>query len=109
DVIVSAFGSAGQRCSALRILYLPEDSADELIEGLIGALATQRVGDPADPATDIGPVIDADSRKVLEDHVRRLEKEAKVLARAILADSANAGAGSGDYFAPTIAEIPTPD
>src|SRR5690606_3958115 len=62
DVILSAFGSSGQRCSALRLLYVPHDGADALIEGLKGALAAQVVGDPADPATDIGPVIDADAR-----------------------------------------------
>ncbi|WP_417232325.1 bifunctional proline dehydrogenase/L-glutamate gamma-semialdehyde dehydrogenase PutA [Brevundimonas sp.] len=109
DVINSAFGSAGQRCSALRILYVPKDSAKGLIEGLKGALATLVVGDPADPSTDVGPVIDAESREVLEAHLVRLEKEAKVLARAEFADSANCGHGTGEYFAPTIAEIPTPD
>jgi RHH-type proline utilization regulon transcriptional repressor/proline dehydrogenase/delta 1-pyrroline-5-carboxylate dehydrogenase len=91
------------------VLYVPKDSADELIEGLAGALAVQVVGDPADPATDIGPVIDAESRQALEAHLARLEKDAKVIARAQLAPSANAGAGTGDYFAPVIAEIPTPD
>lgn len=109
DVIASAFGSAGQRCSALRILYVPKDSAEELIAGLKGALAAQVVGDPSDPATDIGPVIDAESRESLERHLARLEQEATVIARAELAPSANAGAGAGDYFAPVIAEIPTPD
>ncbi len=105
DVIVSAFGSAGQRCSALRILYAPRDSADSLIEGLKGALAAQVLGDPTDPATDIGPVIDTESRAALEGHVARLSKEAKVLARAALPE----GGTKGDLFAPTIAEIPTPD
>jgi RHH-type proline utilization regulon transcriptional repressor/proline dehydrogenase/delta 1-pyrroline-5-carboxylate dehydrogenase len=105
DVILSAFGSAGQRCSALRVLYAPKDSADALIEGLKGALAAQVVADPTDPATDIGPVIDAESRKALEAHVERLQKEAKIVARAELP----AGADRGDLFAPTIAEIPTPD
>ncbi|PZO02321.1 MAG: bifunctional proline dehydrogenase/L-glutamate gamma-semialdehyde dehydrogenase [Alphaproteobacteria bacterium] len=105
DVIVSAFGSAGQRCSALRILYAPKDSADSLIEGLKGALAAQVVGDPTDPATDIGPVIDPESRAMLEGHVERLTREASVLARATMP----AGTVRGDLFAPTIAEIPTPD
>ncbi|MBU2118610.1 MAG: bifunctional proline dehydrogenase/L-glutamate gamma-semialdehyde dehydrogenase PutA [Alphaproteobacteria bacterium] len=105
DVILSAFGSAGQRCSALRVLYAPKDSADALIEGLKGALAAQVVADPTDPATDIGPVIDAESRKALEAHVERLQTEAKIVARAELP----AGADRGDLFAPTIAEIPTPD
>ena len=105
DVILSAFGSAGQRCSALRVLYAPKDSADSLIEGLKGALAAQVLGDPSDPATDIGPVIDAESRQALEAHVDRLSKEAKIIARA----ERPAGADKGDLFAPIIAEIPTPD
>ncbi|MDM8353765.1 bifunctional proline dehydrogenase/L-glutamate gamma-semialdehyde dehydrogenase PutA [Brevundimonas diminuta] len=105
DVILSAFGSAGQRCSALRVLYAPKDSADALIEGLKGALAAQVLGDPTDAKTDIGPVIDAESRANLEAHVERLSKEAKIIARAELP----AGAEMGDLFAPTIAEIPTPD
>ena len=105
DVILSAFGSAGQRCSALRILYVPNEAADALIEGLKGALDVQVLGDPIDPKTDIGPVIDAESRENLEKHVARLEKEAKIIARGNLpADSAK-----GDLFAPVIAEIPTPD
>ncbi|ASD27351.1 MAG: bifunctional proline dehydrogenase/L-glutamate gamma-semialdehyde dehydrogenase PutA [Brevundimonas diminuta] len=105
DVILSAFGSAGQRCSALRVLYAPKDSADALIEGLKGALAAQVLGDPTEAKTDIGPVIDAESRANLEAHVERLSKEAKIIARAELP----AGADKGDLFAPTIAEIPTPD
>jgi len=105
DVILSAFGSAGQRCSALRILYAPKEAADALIEGLKGALATQVLGDPTDSKTDIGPVIDAESRANLEAHVARLSKEARIVARAELAP----GADKGDLFAPTIAEIPTPD
>lgn len=105
DVILSAFGSAGQRCSALRVLYAPKDSADALIEGLKGALAAQVLGDPTDAKTDIGPVIDAESRANLEAHVERLSKEAKIIARAELP----AGADKGDLFAPVIAEIPTPD
>jgi RHH-type proline utilization regulon transcriptional repressor/proline dehydrogenase/delta 1-pyrroline-5-carboxylate dehydrogenase len=105
DVILSAFGSAGQRCSALRVLYAPKDSADALIEGLKGALAAQVLGDPTDAKTDIGPVIDAESRANLEAHVERLSRDAKIIARAELP----AGADKGDLFAPVIAEIPTPD
>ena len=105
DVILSAFGSSGQRCSALRLLYVPHDAADAMIEGLKGALAAQVVGDPTDPATDIGPVIDADARGALDAHLKRLEGDAKVIARAQLP----VGADKGWLFAPTIAEIPTPD
>ncbi len=105
DVILSAFGSSGQRCSALRLLYVPHDAADALIEGLKGALAAQVVGDPTDPASDIGPVIDADAKATLDAHLKRLEGDAKIIARADLP----AGADKGWLFAPTIAEIPTPD
>ncbi|MFT4956494.1 MAG: RHH-type proline utilization regulon transcriptional repressor/proline dehydrogenase [Brevundimonas sp.] len=105
DVIASAFGSAGQRCSALRMLFIPRSNADDFIQRLAGALKTRVVGDPADPSTDIGPVIDAESREILERHVQRLEKEAKVVARADLPE----GADKGDLFAPVIAEVPAPD
>ena len=105
DVILSAVGSAGQRCSALRLLYVPEDSADDLIVTLKGALATLVVGDPANPSTDIGPVIDAEARAALEAHVARLDAAGLVIARAELGD---VGA-RGDFFAPVIAEVPTPD
>ncbi len=104
DVINSAFGSAGQRCSALRILYVPHEAAEALIEGLKGALEAQVVGDPTDPSTDIGPVIDAQSRADLETHVARLSREGRIIARATVAEQAK-----GHVFAPTIAEIPTPD
>ncbi|HRO32765.1 MAG TPA: bifunctional proline dehydrogenase/L-glutamate gamma-semialdehyde dehydrogenase PutA [Brevundimonas sp.] len=105
DVILSAFGSAGQRCSALRLLYVPHDAADALIEGLKGALAAQVMGDPAEPTTDIGPVIDADAKAMLEAHLKRLEGDARIIARA----EPPAGADTGHVFAPTIAEVPTPD
>jgi RHH-type proline utilization regulon transcriptional repressor/proline dehydrogenase/delta 1-pyrroline-5-carboxylate dehydrogenase len=100
DVLTSGFGSAGQRCSALRILFVPNDTADLLVEGLKGAMKTLVVGDPADPRTDIGPVIDEDARSALELHVQKLSLEAKVLERL------DAPAG-GHFFAPTLAEIPS--
>jgi RHH-type proline utilization regulon transcriptional repressor/proline dehydrogenase/delta 1-pyrroline-5-carboxylate dehydrogenase len=102
DVILSAFGSAGQRCSALRLLFLPKDTADHMIEGLKGAMDCLVVGDPADPSTDVGPVIDADAKGLLEAHAVRLGKEAKILHRL----SAPAG---GTFFAPLLAEIPHAD
>ncbi|MDQ8027540.1 MAG: bifunctional proline dehydrogenase/L-glutamate gamma-semialdehyde dehydrogenase PutA [Brevundimonas sp.] len=105
DVILSAFGSSGQRCSALRLLYVPNEAADALIEGLKGALAAQVVGDPTDPSTDIGPVIDADAKAMLDAHLERLGADAKIIARAELP----AGSDKGHVFAPTIAEIPTAD
>jgi len=76
DVILSAFGSAGQRCSALRILFLPEETADATIEGLKGAMDSLRVGDPHDFATDVGPVIDAGAKEALEKHLDHLRATA---------------------------------
>jgi RHH-type proline utilization regulon transcriptional repressor/proline dehydrogenase/delta 1-pyrroline-5-carboxylate dehydrogenase len=102
DVILSAFGSAGQRCSALRLLFLPEETADELIDGLKGAMDALVIGDPADAFTDIGPVIDAEAREVLEEHAQRLGREAKILHRLNVPDT-------GTFFAPILAAIPAPD
>jgi RHH-type proline utilization regulon transcriptional repressor/proline dehydrogenase/delta 1-pyrroline-5-carboxylate dehydrogenase len=102
DVILSAFGSAGQRCSALRILFAPNDTAEALIEGLKGAMDALVLGDPADPRTDIGPVIDAEAQAALEAHLDRLGREAKVLHRT-------ATPTGGTFFAPTLAEIPSAD
>jgi RHH-type transcriptional regulator, proline utilization regulon repressor / proline dehydrogenase / delta 1-pyrroline-5-carboxylate dehydrogenase len=79
DMITSAFGSAGQRCSALRIAFLPKATADSLIEGLIGAMNELKMGDPALPDTDTGPVIDAEARALLEKHLDRMKTEASLL------------------------------
>jgi RHH-type proline utilization regulon transcriptional repressor/proline dehydrogenase/delta 1-pyrroline-5-carboxylate dehydrogenase len=100
DVIASAFGSAGQRCSALRMLFAPHDTADALIEGLAGAMDALVLGDPADPRTDIGPVIDEDARLALVKHRTRLSKEAKVLHEL-------AAPAGGHFFGPVLAEIPS--
>jgi RHH-type transcriptional regulator, proline utilization regulon repressor / proline dehydrogenase / delta 1-pyrroline-5-carboxylate dehydrogenase len=104
DALISAFGSAGQRCSALRMLFLPEESADSLLEGLAGGLATLVLGDPGDPATDIGPVIDAEARAMLDAHAERLTREALIVSR-----HPGPSGGEGHFFAPLIAEIPAPD
>jgi len=105
DAILSAFGSAGQRCSALRMLFLPQDSADELISALTGALDTLVIGDPSQPSTDVGPVIDAEARAALEQHVDRLQRDGKILARR----DVSAIAAGGHFFGPVIAEVPEPD
>ena len=104
DVIVSAFGSAGQRCSALRLLFLPHDTADTVIEGLRGAMDALVVGNPADPATDVGPVIDEDALAALQAHATRLQGEATHLHR-----TAAHGPADGLYFPPLLAEIPSLD
>jgi len=102
DVIVSAFGSAGQRCSALRLLFLPEDTADHIIDGLKGAMDALVIGDPALAVTDVGPVIDAEARDALKKHQDRLMQDAKVL-HVLTAPN------GGTFFAPVLAEIPAAD
>ena len=102
DVILSAFGSAGQRCSALRLLFLPNDSADETIATLKGAMDALVIGEPSDPATDVGPVIDAEAKAALAAHKLRLEREAKILHSCVAPED-------GDFFAPLMAEVPSAD
>jgi RHH-type proline utilization regulon transcriptional repressor/proline dehydrogenase/delta 1-pyrroline-5-carboxylate dehydrogenase len=98
DAILSAFGSAGQRCSALRLLLLPEETADELIDGLAGAMDALTLGDPADPATDVGPVIDEAALAALNAHADRLDRDARIVRRL--------PSPGGRYFGPILAEIP---
>jgi RHH-type transcriptional regulator, proline utilization regulon repressor / proline dehydrogenase / delta 1-pyrroline-5-carboxylate dehydrogenase len=81
DVISSAFQSAGQRCSALRVLFVQEDVADGMIKMIAGAMQALKVGDPSDPATDVGPVIDQAAKKVLDDHLKWLDENAKKICR----------------------------
>jgi RHH-type proline utilization regulon transcriptional repressor/proline dehydrogenase/delta 1-pyrroline-5-carboxylate dehydrogenase len=80
-VVQSAFRSAGQRCSALRLLVVHESIADGVIEMIRGALAELNVGDPARLATDVGPVIDAEAHANIARHVERLQREAKALGQ----------------------------
>ncbi|TMH12777.1 MAG: bifunctional proline dehydrogenase/L-glutamate gamma-semialdehyde dehydrogenase PutA, partial [Betaproteobacteria bacterium] len=75
-VVASAFRSAGQRCSSLRVLYLQQEIAPAVLEMLRGAMAALRIGDPADPATDIGPVIDGQARKKLVQYISDLRSRA---------------------------------
>ncbi|XKH59186.1 bifunctional proline dehydrogenase/L-glutamate gamma-semialdehyde dehydrogenase PutA [Halomonas sediminis] len=84
DVIQSAFQSAGQRCSALRVLYLQDDVADRVIEILKGAMNELRIGDPRDLGTDVGPVIDEDARKGLNAHIEKLKGEKRLVAETPL-------------------------
>ncbi|MBI4030098.1 MAG: bifunctional proline dehydrogenase/L-glutamate gamma-semialdehyde dehydrogenase PutA [Proteobacteria bacterium] len=102
DVIVSAFRSAGQRCSALRVLHLQEDMADKVIDMLKGAMAQQRPGDPMDLSTDIGPVIDMPSRAVLEKHRAWLDGNGAFIAAAPMDEKLYK---QGSFFAPCAYEI----
>ncbi|MBC9033748.1 bifunctional proline dehydrogenase/L-glutamate gamma-semialdehyde dehydrogenase PutA [Sphingomonas sp. JC676] len=103
DVILSAFGSAGQRCSALRMLFVPEANADATIEAIAGAIDQLRIGDPSDPSTDIGPVIDGAARTALAEHALRLDREARIVRRL------ESGSRPGSFFGPILAEVPRPD
>jgi len=100
DVIRSAFHSAGQRCSALRVLFLQDDVADRIIRLLKGAMQELVIGDPRWLSTDVGPVIDAGAQAELQEHVDRMEKEARLLARAPLQPNLD-----GHYLAPCAFEI----
>ena len=102
DVIHSAFQSAGQRCSALRVLYLQDDVADRVIEILKGAMDELRVGDPRDLGTDVGPVIDDDAREALQAHIDKLKGEGRLIAQTTLEDSRTA---EGTFIAPTAFQI----
>ena len=103
DVVVSAFGSAGQRCSSARLLIVQDLIADDLIKLISGAMDELKVGDPADPTTDIGPIIDHEALAQLEVHLAALEKSGRVIKCV--------GVGQlrekGHFFGPVLAEIPS--
>jgi RHH-type proline utilization regulon transcriptional repressor/proline dehydrogenase/delta 1-pyrroline-5-carboxylate dehydrogenase len=102
DVLLSAFGSAGQRCSALRVLCVQQDIADDLVGLLSDAMDELAIGDPADPATDVGPVISAAAALSLQEHVERMRGAGQVLKRRAL-DSRH---GHGSFFPPHLIGIP---
>jgi RHH-type proline utilization regulon transcriptional repressor/proline dehydrogenase/delta 1-pyrroline-5-carboxylate dehydrogenase len=99
DVVVSAFQSAGQRCSAQRILFVDNGCAPRVMQLLAGALAELKVGDPAEPDTDIGPVIDAPARDALLRHVENLRRTAKLIGSA-------SAPKEGNYVAPIAFQLP---
>lgn len=101
DVITSAFGSAGQRCSALRVLYVQEEVYPRLIELLKGAMAELRVGDPCWLTTDVGPVIDKEALTVLKNHVSACKKKHELIYQCQL----NYACDSGFFMPPTAIAI----
>jgi RHH-type proline utilization regulon transcriptional repressor/proline dehydrogenase/delta 1-pyrroline-5-carboxylate dehydrogenase len=101
DVIASAFDSAGQRCSALRVLFLQEDVADRMLELILGAMDELKLGDPWQLDTDIGPVIDEPSRQTLQSHATKMTSEAKLLRKLPL----GAEHENGTFFPPHVFEI----
>ncbi|MEW5755060.1 MAG: bifunctional proline dehydrogenase/L-glutamate gamma-semialdehyde dehydrogenase PutA [Pseudomonadota bacterium] len=101
DAMRSAFNSAGQRCSALRVLYLQHEVADRIISMLQGAMAELQVGDPCDLATDVGPVIDEEAVDKLTLHIERFVAHRKVLYQTPLPEAAR----DGYFIAPTLIEL----
>jgi RHH-type proline utilization regulon transcriptional repressor/proline dehydrogenase/delta 1-pyrroline-5-carboxylate dehydrogenase len=105
DVVTSAFLSVGQRCSCLRVLFVQDDVARRILDMLAGAMAELAIGDPGLLATDVGPVIDEDSRATLERHARRMAREGKLIYRCALPEAA----ANGTFFPPAAFEIPRLD
>ncbi|MEN8721010.1 MAG: bifunctional proline dehydrogenase/L-glutamate gamma-semialdehyde dehydrogenase PutA [Oceanococcaceae bacterium] len=101
DILESAFGSAGQRCSALRVLLVQDAVAEPLLAMLREALAERRLGPAWALSTDIGPVIDATARARLNEHIARMDREARLVAIGQLPDDA----ATGLFCAPRIYEI----
>jgi RHH-type proline utilization regulon transcriptional repressor/proline dehydrogenase/delta 1-pyrroline-5-carboxylate dehydrogenase len=101
DAVRSAFDSAGQRCSAARVLFVQEDAAPRIKAMLAGAIETLDVGDPLDYATDIGPVIDEAAQDVLEGHKVRMEREGREIIDLPIPESCR----PGTYVTPALYEI----
>ena len=97
DVVASAFRSAGQRCSALRLLFLQDDVADRMIEMIAGAAHELKIGDVRDPSTHIGPVIDREAKERLDAHIAKMKKQARLHFAGL--------APAGNYVAPHIFEL----
>jgi RHH-type transcriptional regulator, proline utilization regulon repressor / proline dehydrogenase / delta 1-pyrroline-5-carboxylate dehydrogenase len=105
DVTASAFRSAGQRCSALRLLCVQEDVADRMIVMIVGAARELKLGDPREPSTHIGPVIDAEAKARLEAHIARMRRE------AVTHDAGEPFVGAPDrlFVPPHVFELPKPE
>ena len=101
DVIHSGFQSAGQRCSALRVLFVQEDIADNLIKMLTGAVKELTIDDPSWLSTDVGPVIDQKALSSLQEHAEYMKENGKLLYQSELPESAK----DGTFFPPTLYEI----
>ena len=101
DAVTSAFTSAGQRCSALRVLYVQEEIADRVVDMLIGAMKCLVIGDPSRLSTDLGPVISEDAQQKLRKYATRMRDEAKLLYACELSREHE----MGHFFAPHLFEL----
>ncbi|MGH1374856.1 MAG: bifunctional proline dehydrogenase/L-glutamate gamma-semialdehyde dehydrogenase PutA [Alphaproteobacteria bacterium] len=102
DVLHSAFGSAGQRCSALRVLYVQEDIEERVLDLLRGAMAEMRIGDPAMLSTDVGYVIDEAAKRMLDEHVSYIAEHGDLIAKVELDSDLS---DNGRFFAPIAYKI----
>ncbi|MHC8287022.1 trifunctional transcriptional regulator/proline dehydrogenase/L-glutamate gamma-semialdehyde dehydrogenase [Pseudomonas sp. XS1P51] len=107
DVVASAFDSAGQRCSALRVLCIQEDSADRVIEMLKGVMAECRQGNPEQFRVDIGPVIDAGAKANIDQHIETMRAKGRSVFQASIIDSEDARKGT--FVTPTLIELESID
>ncbi|EOV9548857.1 trifunctional transcriptional regulator/proline dehydrogenase/L-glutamate gamma-semialdehyde dehydrogenase [Cronobacter sakazakii] len=106
DVVASAFDSAGQRCSALRVLCLQEEIADHTLTMLKGAMAECRMGNPGRLTTDIGPVIDAEAKAGIERHIQAMRAKGRKVFQAARDNSADAREWqTGTFVMPTLIEL----
>ncbi|AEF56519.1 bifunctional proline dehydrogenase/L-glutamate gamma-semialdehyde dehydrogenase PutA [Marinomonas posidonica] len=105
DAVRSAFASAGQRCSALRVMFVQKDIADRVIPMIKGAMQEQSVGLPYLHSTDVGPVIDQKAQTMLLEHIKHMTKVGKLIAQAELPDLTN----KGTFVPPTAFEIDSID
>lgn len=102
DILLSAFSSAGQRCSALRVLYVQEEVADDLIELLQGGIEMLVIGNPEKLSCDIGPVIDRKAKNALNEHINNMKNNAKFVAKGEISEELDA---NGSFVVPHIFEI----
>lgn len=99
DIVISAFQSAGQRCSALRVLYLQSDVADEVLEMLYGAMDELSLGDPGLLSTDIGPLIDQNAQSEIKKYISKAKHNGAILKQCI-------SPSTGHFMAPTVLSVP---
>ena len=106
DVVSSAYDSAGQRCSALRVLCVQEDNADAVIQMLKGAMQQLQVGNPYLLKTDIGPVIDAEAQENIQKHIDKMRQKGPRVHQLMLNDAQDTEINAGTFITPTLIELP---
>ncbi|MFT6733476.1 MAG: RHH-type proline utilization regulon transcriptional repressor/proline dehydrogenase [Polaribacter sp.] len=105
DVIASGFQSAGQRCSAMRVLFVQDGIADKVIKMIVGAMKELKVGDPSKMSTDVGPVIDFKALTSLQEHAEQMKNKGKLLYQCDIDEASSSNTNSSTFFAPRLYEI----